>query len=172
MPQTDRVAVVATHLAADRRALSEAWYSTLHLARRADRCVAAHPRARVAAGRDVLAFARSCGRDVPGGAVRSLVCGARAARMAPARPETPPRPALPALARAVARAMAQPAAARRFALPAVVRLREGRVQLHVRERGGHVEVIALCAPALRERVERALAEARVALVRLQRAEAA
>ena len=39
----------------------------------------------------------------------------------------------------------------------------GRVQLVVRCDGTRTRVVAVCAPALRERVERALAQARFAL---------
>ncbi len=45
----------------------------------------------------------------------------------------------------------------------VVRTAGGRVQLLVRSERGRTHVVALCAPALRERVERALAHARFAL---------
>jgi hypothetical protein len=44
-----------------------------------------------------------------------------------------------------------------------VRAANGRVHLVVRTAGGATRVVAVCVPALRERVERALAQARFAL---------
>jgi hypothetical protein len=165
MQQTTGVAVLATHLAAtDRRALSEAWYSALHLA------AASSPRC-AAAGRGSATPIRRAGdarasaqplrrpadfepRQQPPGAahrrVGSIECVPE--RRAP-KSELGRR-----LERALLRRLPRATQAQ-FALSAA----GGRVHLLVRADGGGTRVVAVCAPALRERVERALAHARFAL---------
>jgi hypothetical protein len=110
---SESVTVIATQVArTDRRALSQAWYSALHLAR------AAAPERR---------------RPVSDGARR--------------------------IARALASLRAQPPAQ----AARTIDLAGGRVQLVVRTDGRTTRLVALCSPALREPVERALAGARYAL---------
>ncbi len=186
MPQTDRVAVLATHLpATDRRVLSQAWYSALHLAEHAP------PRARNAPARDATTPMQpraSCGMasanngHEPGTALNARAGKAQpttrsgggtqfttasstssAAALAAVRPADAAERRAPAgeLARRIERALAQRprGAAASFALSAG----SGRMRILVRSDGARTRVVALCAPALRERVERALAQARFAL---------
>ena len=166
MQQTTGVAVLATHLAAtDRRALSEAWYSALHLAAApatrsaaAGRGAAAHVRpARDARGSGQPSPRRPADFDPqqrPPGAVR-----VREGRLdgVPER-RTPKSELGRRLERALLRRLPR-AAQTQFGLSAA----GGRVHLLVRAEGGRTRVVAVCAPALRERVERALAHARFAL---------
>jgi hypothetical protein len=68
------------------------------------------------------------------------------------------------LARRIERAIARHAVMRSHA-PATlsVKIGDGRVALLVRTDGGTTRIVALCAPQLRERVDRALAHARFSL---------
>lgn len=165
MQQTDRVAVLATQLAqTDRRALSEAWYSALHLAGgdapRRPATVAAQGYRPTAAARansqgheplartGTLAAARACS----GGSVRAAhqpQCDERRSEKC-------------ALARRIERGVR--AQGRRPGLGSfAVRDEHARVHVTVRTSGGQTRVVAVCEPALRERVERALAQSRFAL---------
>lgn len=164
MQHTTGVAVVATQLAdTDRRALSQAWYSALHLA---DHPPAA-PRARVSSGTP-SARPRSA-RDPNGVPQRRAADGGvlaqRAARAAGAPGGSTAgverRTPKSELARRIERGLTRrpPQAAASFA----VRGADGRVQLMVRADGALTRIVAVCALPLRERVERALAQARFAL---------
>jgi len=171
MQQTDRIDVLTTLLAdTDRRALSQAWYSALHLAERsalgsraiAARCgTAASSVAREPVPRTPLRAVSAAhaapvryraplrGRDTP-----------HRAAAAASRPERrEPKTALAQhLERALIRRVPR-APATSFALRAGL----GRVHLSVRSDGERTRVIAVCSPSVRERVERALAQARFAL---------
>jgi hypothetical protein len=160
---TRSVAVVATRLPIiDRRALSQAWFSALHLAQPPSGTVAPRPAS-----------------ATPAVAARPRVTGSGAlpAAGAPAaRPQTAVR-ALPAgsvlterrasagdLARRIERAIDRHGAVRPLRTVTIaVNAGDGRVQLLVRGDGATTRIIALCAPHLRERVDRALAHARFAL---------
>jgi hypothetical protein len=173
---TSGVAVLATHLAvADRRALSQAWYSALHLAERAPAARphasrtgrgGAHPPEAGASSR----FGREAGsRDgTPRGSssLSSRALQNEAAFVAERRaPKT-------VLARRIERVLARcvPSSA---PCSVAVSAAGGRVRLLVRSDANGTRVVAVCAEALRERVERALAQARFALVeRSVRAEVA
>jgi hypothetical protein len=171
MQQTDRIDVLTTQLAAtDRRALSQAWYSALHLAERsaqgsraiAARCgpaassVAREPVPRTPLRAPSAAHAAAArrrtavrGRETPH---RAVVASSRTERR---EPKT-------ALAQHLERALIRRvprAPATSFALRAGL----GRVHLLVRSDGQRTRVIAVCSPSVRERVERALAQARFAL---------
>jgi hypothetical protein len=165
MQQTTGVAVLATHLAAtDRRALSEAWYSALHLA--------AAPATRCAvAGRGAATYVCRAGdarasehppRRAAGFEPRQPPPGAAPGRAG--RNECVPERRAPKselgrrLERALLRRLPRETQTQ-FALSAA----GGRIHLLVRADGGRTRVVAVCAPALRERVERALAHARFAL---------
>ncbi len=164
MQQTDRVAVLATQLpATDRRALSQAWYSALHLAEREPRARSAPPRrappasapprsARTAApdARAVVRPASAASAARAAGGVARRAAALAADRRAPASE----------LGRRIERALV-----RRRGAPAsfALAVAGGRIRLLVRSDGERTRVVALCAPALRERVERALAHARFAL---------
>jgi hypothetical protein len=166
MQNTTGVAVVATQLAGtDRRALSEAWYRALHLAE------PPAPALR-AAVRPPFAAARTAGAPAAAGALRERSFGAAApagrgagragAAASPAGRALERREPHGALARRLERALR-----RRLPLPAcaqfAVAAAGGRVQLLVRTDAGRTRVVALCVPALRESVTRALAHARFAL---------
>jgi hypothetical protein len=173
MQQANGVAELATHLIrTDRRALSQAWYSALHLADRTPRARPALPARPSAFNAQARPCASSGSREQPqGGALRDVARAQRAATRTPgsSRREHCPseaerRAANTALARRTQRAAAQqpqPGGPFSFA----VRAADGGVQLLVRGGGGCTRVLAVCAPALRERVERALASARLALAR-------
>ncbi|MEA2666973.1 MAG: hypothetical protein QOI11_3917 [Candidatus Eremiobacteraeota bacterium] len=167
MQHTTGVAVLATELpATDRRALSQAWYSALHLAERAPRARSASPRPAAQAKHGAAAFARDA-LDARG----TTSAGDANTRGATRRDASTPRDAsvplaerrLPKseLARRIERALAQRprGAPASFAVSAA----GGRVRLLVRSDGARTRVVAVCAPPLRERVERALAQARFAL---------
>lgn len=202
MQQTTGVAVLATELpATDRRALSQAWYSALHLAERdAPRCAG---RARTARGtaadtarlRDAAdTEANATARDGRRGS--AAVRGRRAASSAVKHADVTPghrerwaaiptpgahaverRGAAGPLGRALNDAMLRHAAGGRVAgrgsASFTVSAGAERVHVLVRSDRGRTHVVALCAPTVRERVERALAHARFALAaRGVRAEAA
>ena len=168
MQHTNGVAVVATQLAdTDRRALSQAWYSALHLAD--------HP----PAAAHVQAARTACG--APPGGSRSE----RGADGAPQRRSADDGTHARNAARntssrcdggvAVERRVPKTQLARRIehglarrpprgvAASFAVRGADGRVHLVVRSDGALTRVVAVCALPLRERVERALAQARFAL---------
>jgi len=159
------VAVIATQLAqTDRRALSEAWYSALHLTRDVAplRSRAAHlaqpPAERMP---DVHAPA-------PQMANRSAVAGAagrRAERGASARsgPASDRRRPVTETARRIERAVATLAATPQAPAAHTVDVAGGRVRLLVRSDGRTTRIVALCSRPLREQVERALASARFTL---------
>lgn len=169
MQHTTGVAVVATQLAdTDRRALSQAWYSALHLADHVPRThhapLAAPPRSSPCANAGA-AFSGS--GALPDARVAGDAQPSRAGARTPVRREDSAETAerrMPKseLARRIERGLAQRAPRERaasFTVPAA----DGRVQLVVRCDGTRTRVVAVCAPALRERVERALAQARFAL---------
>lgn len=165
MTQQLRAGILSAPLAAiDRRALSQAWYSALGYARERTPAVL---QCRAAITPSPLErAARACGgraiaARTPGAAVRVVPLAAGAARDPIATAASSDRRA-PAsrLARAIERRFAQtpaPPARATFALDG------GRVHVILRSRGGDVRLIALCAPAARVTVARALEEARYAL---------
>ena len=167
MQHTTGVAVVATQLAdTDRRALSQAWYSALHVADHPP--VVPHARntpAPNAAAVSGSRFARNPNgvpeRRAPDGAARAreaaCIPGARCDGGSADRriPKTE-------LARRIERGLAR-RAPRHAAASFAVRGADGRVQLIVRSDGARTRVVAVCAQPLRERVERALAQARFVL---------
>jgi hypothetical protein len=163
MQQMTGVAVLTTHLAqTDRRALSQAWYDALHLAhnlpvQRSAPMRAYDPPAPLVRGTSAPGSARLHGalpsvhERREGDARRGAVPYGQE-RRAP-RCELAERIEL-ALTRRVRRAV--PAS---FA----VQVAGGRVRILVRGEGTRTRVLAVCAPPLRDRVERALAQARFAL---------
>jgi len=156
-----RLAVVSTPLPiVDRRALSQAWYSALHLVPpdRGTPAPLTHP-AVDSRGRP-SAFRRSAlQQDLASGTRAAAPESAVASRVAaPLERRGSPAP----LARRVVHALERRIPAR---IPASVALRTdaGRIAIVVRKDGPTVRLIALCTPPLRDRVERALAQARYAL---------
>jgi hypothetical protein len=177
---TTGVAVVTTQLAwTDRRALSEAWYSALHLAEHD--LPRNRPRSGSPGGVRYASPVRADG-SVHAARSRAVAEGAaqrprRSTDRREPKPSFAPRPSERRCERAVLAARAgrvpyratPPSAAQSF----VVRCAGGRVQLFVRHDRDRTRVVALCSPSLRERVERALARARYTLAaRSIRAEAA
>jgi len=167
MHQTTGVAVLATHLACtDRRALSQAWYSALHLVEREPRMrgAGAAARAEKTAARRAAQTARGsaqhAGDDIARRACKPL--RAPAPGRNPCAPQTERRQRTSALMRCTAHSRAwrtRRAVSSAFA----VRAANGGVQLLVHADGTRTRVVAVCATRLRERVERALAHARFAL---------
>jgi hypothetical protein len=166
---TRSVAVVATQLPLiDRRALSQAWFSALHVAQSSGAVV---PR-----GRALSAPAperASAPRRSPSGQQVMAPGNPRGRGPAPAhgRSAGPPnaaaverRSASGELARRIERAIVRqwPRMPARLATIAID-AGEGRVQLLIRTDGAATRIVALCAPHVRERVDRALAHARFAL---------
>jgi hypothetical protein len=159
------VAVIATQLAqTDRRALSEAWYSALHLTRavaplrsRAARAVpsTAAPASGVHApappAGERTAVAPTAPRAQHGTSIRIEAVNER-------------RCPLTETARRIERAVAALATAPYpNATAHTVDVAGGRVRLLVRSDGRTTRIVALCSRPLREQVERALAGARFAL---------
>jgi hypothetical protein len=164
---TTGVAVLATHLAvADRRALSQAWYSALHLAERTPARPSASRAGRSGAHEDRTHVTRAphaaTARD---GSYRgpsptsSRTARARHDDAALAAERRAPKTVL---ARRIERALARcvPSGA---SCSVAVNAAGGRVRLLVRSDATGTRIVAVCSGALRERVERALAQARFAL---------
>jgi len=167
MQHITRVAVFATHPAhTDRRALSQAWYSALHLAERApqERVVRSAPYAEKIAALKAshpagAALAQRAGDAVPPRAGTSGAAMRRGETSAPAGERR--EPTFPRARRAV---HAPPRRAPRgIPVSFAVRAANGGVHLLVHADGTRTRVVAVCATRLRERVERALAQARFAL---------
>jgi hypothetical protein len=163
MQQITGVAVVATQLAdTDRRALSQAWYSALHLAERppAGRSATRAPappapdRPHSARGPNEALQRRSTGGTVRARDAARSRCDASVA----AERRIPKTELARRIEHRLTRRPAHGAAA-----SFVVRGAGGRVHLVLRSDGALTRVVAVCAPPLRERVERALAQARFAL---------
>jgi hypothetical protein len=159
------VAVIATQLAlTDRRALSEAWYSALHLTR-----AVAPLRSRAArAVPSTAARASGVHEPVPAAGKRTAIAlpAPRAQRGTGARiePVNERRRPLTETARRIERAVAFLATAPHANATAhTIDVAGGRVRLLVRSDGRTTRIVALCSRPLREQVERALAGARFAL---------
>jgi hypothetical protein len=164
MQQTQDVAVVAAQLAAtDRRALSQAWYSALHVA---DRAPSTNAPSRALPGhgsRDGSRIVRPASHAaVPNAPLAHRPAFGVAPPHTPAAEPLERRSPRTELARSIARGLAH-RTPRSGAASFAIRTGGGRIQLIVRADGGRTHVVAVCAAALRERVERALAQARFAL---------
>ena len=169
MQHSHGVAVVATHLAAlDRRALSQAWYSALHLAERtvpARRNVATPPSLGTPAKTPAAACRGEAGHGAPVATSRAV----REPRSAPrsARSDGHPTGAERRAPRSELARRIERGVARRRAMDGnaafAVRAGDARVHIVVRCSGARTRIVAVCSPPLRERVERALAQARFAL---------
>ncbi len=163
MQHTTGVAVVATHLAqTDRRALSQAWYSALHLAERpATATPALLARAAPPAAPHGSAGPADAARRSADDVAREPRAAARTTTARFAGGDADRRIPKTELARRIERGLTR----RPLRAPTsfAVRGAGGRVALIVRSDGARTRVVAVCAPPLRERVERALAHARFAL---------
>ena len=157
------VAVLATQLAAtDRRALSQAWYSALHLA---------HDAPGITAAKRPATSRASTAAMHPGDA-RETSRATRATTIAPTgtahavragSPLEERRCTLSDAARRVERALARIARMPQPRSTHTVAVGGGRVTLLVRVDPGATRVVALCGEPLRATVERALAHARFTL---------
>jgi hypothetical protein len=159
------VAVVAMQIAqTDRRALSQAWYSALHLAREPARVPARTPRAAAVAAEPALAGPRD---RRPADRAQGAPRAALPRPLRPAHPRidvTGERRRPPSLdERRIGRAIAALAARPHTASTHTIALDGGRVCLIVRRDGRTTRIVALCSAALREPVRRAVAGARFAL---------
>jgi len=165
------VAVVATQLAqTDRRALSQAWYSALHLDR-GDARVAAPPRATnaVAPGSHQPRVARAAEHAPPRAATQRVATSGHTAQ-ANRAPLPLERRSLPTeAARRVERAVERIVHAPHRPTSQTIAIDGGRVTLLVRSEPGATRIVALCSEPVRARVERALAHARFALAARGRA---
>jgi len=162
MTNASGVAVVATQLAqTDRRALSQAWYSALHLAH---------------AGNTPRTVTRAAAPATPHGApshdVHAHSPEARTARLSPERAVRAQRATSPLVERRgvptdamrrVERAVTSIARSARPRPSRTIAIDGGRVTLLVRVDPGATRIVALCREPLRPTVERALARARFAL---------
>lgn len=148
----------------DRRALSEAWYSALHMHKnappRASRVAASpgggheefrSPFSRSRAGTLEAGIARP-GRAVPSGAAAAL----------PGAPSIERRTARSRLAQNIVRTFAKTASPPRHASFCLEGNR-GRVQILLRESAGRTQIVALCPPSAGRVVAVALQQARYAL---------
>lgn len=166
MQHTTGVAVVATHLAiTDRRALSEAWYGALRLAHEAAPAPGGSPRRAPSAGSGTPRTLAARASDAPPSAsTHREGRSAAESRASRQRYEGLAERRLPAteLARRLECALTR--RVRRVPTTSfALRAAGGRVHVLVRSDGARTRILALCAPPLRERVERAMAHARFAL---------
>jgi hypothetical protein len=163
MTTASGVAVVATQLAqTDRRALSQAWYSALHLAHDdASAPHVAHAAALTAQPAVTLREGSARPADAAHGASFSPARAVRSHANIP--PGAERRSAPTVAARRVERALASIARAPHTRASHTVAIEGGRVTLLVRTDGGATRVVALCREPLRATVERALARARYTL---------
>lgn len=169
---TRSVAVVATKLPTiDRRALSQAWYSALHLAQPGGAAAphGAPGATRPGSGTFAALPARppggdpSSGKPVHAGAARSAASSSARSRAVNA-PALERREPAGRLAQRIEHAIVRHGVHARFGTAALaIDAGNGRVHVLVRTDGATTRIVALCAPHLRERVDRALAQARFAL---------
>jgi hypothetical protein len=163
----DRLAldIVSAPLAEiDRRTLSQAWYSALHLARGAHASAApGRAPAQSSLGGSRLTTPR--GSDAaPASAGGASRASADSSTVAARDVEGERRRPVTTLARKIERALARPQTlARRVTV--TFEGRRGRVELLVRSSGEKLHLIAVCAPGAHDRVVEALAHARFALAR-------
>jgi hypothetical protein len=161
---SDGVAVIATQVAqTDRRALSEAWYSALHLAQGA-----APQRGAATRAGAVTATSAPLARATEQRDRRPLAPAALPARSrggAKTRAGVLPERRRPAgeTALRIERAVVTLAARRPVPAAHTLDVAGGRVRLLVHGDGRTTRIVALCSRPLREAVERALAIARFTL---------
>lgn len=147
----------------DRRALSEAWYSALHM-HKGHASDDASP-ARAAHGRTSVAQAHVPGAAAFGKAAPvplNMAVRAGAALALPGVPANDRRVLRTKLAEKIEQTFLRPKTPPKHASFALEGAR-GRVQILLQQRGSHTQIVALCPPAAREIVARALSQARYAL---------
>jgi hypothetical protein len=162
------VSILAAPLAAiDRRALSQAWYSALHVAQAAPQQpqgAAKPPRCAVVQPRMTRSLDRHARLDgcAAGNAPVTRQCGAHTTRDATLAESSVARRARSQLGRRIELRFAsatQPVARATFSLGRGA----ARVHIIMQSDGATARLVAICRPQLREIVARALAEARLAL---------
>ncbi len=151
--------------AIDRRVLSQAWFSALHLAHDHASHNGAAP-GLLSAGNDTRRSPRASGREcavertsaerLPAPTFRETRVDAHDTQQSDRRVARSP------LARKIERTFLRPNAARRSATFAVDGA-GGRVHVVLQRADEQMRLVAICPPAVRERVEQALAQARYAL---------
>lgn len=149
--------------AMDRRALSQAWYSALHLADRASRATRApsHSHATAAAPHCEQPVRRgSAELRVPPAMVRAIPTLERIARPIAGMPER--RASRSSLARRIERTFLRPASDVKHATFRIDGT-QARVHVALQTSGNRVRLVAVCRRDLQERVRAALAQARFAL---------
>lgn len=166
-PATDGVALVATQLAlTDRRALSQAWYSALHLAQaqRSQPVAAKARRPADAPASRPTAPASAVSRAVKPAAVprrKTLMRGMISGVPDPFDRRHPATDLTRRIERATTRAAAASQPSRVHAQ--TIDVGAGRVRLLVRSDARATRIVALCAAPMRSQVERALAHVRFRL---------
>ena len=157
------ISILSAPLAAiDRRSLSQAWYSALHLARDGATPKGSTPRR--AAGRPIAVSSRTSGAASSARAGHAAPASSKPEHRAPARAGGAlerREPRLP-LTRRIERSLFErtsPTPRTTF----TVGEGTGRVVVVLHASGDRVRLIALCSPALRRTVARALDQARFAL---------
>lgn len=149
----------------DRRALSQAWYSALHL-EKTHACASASQRTGNGSGARALGPLRSAATISPARQGPAAPLARQIGKAVPAGGSDggsgERRSARSSLARKIERTFLAPATCTKSA---AFRLGQGggRVQILIRQRGEDVHLVALCAPAAKDVVARALAQARYAL---------
>jgi hypothetical protein len=156
--------ITAPLAAIDRRALSQAWYSALHVQARASKPEsAARPVSPSGSGRrtDRIAGTDSHGAPPANGASSSALPARREAVPPAGGPER--RAPRSPLARRIESAFLDPRGCLHRATFSVGDSAGSRVHVTLQSAGGRVRLVALCHPSARARVARALAQARYAL---------
>jgi hypothetical protein len=163
MTTAPRLAVVATQLAqTDRRALSQAWYSALHLARRETPAMRAPSRTAAGTARVATPPPAAAPSDGPHGGRAARVPVHRAIASGP-RVALERRSVPTDLARRLERAVERAVRTTYRRTSQTIAVDGGRVTVLVRSEPGATRIVALCGEPVREAVERALAHARFAL---------
>ena len=146
----------------DRRALSQAWYSALHVHKEQPSASSSH-------GAPERELPASAAARLPGVAA-STKTGPRltmamrvgAALALPGAPAIDRRIARTKLAEKIEHAFLRPKHPPKHASFALEGVR-GRVQILLQQHGNHMQIVALCPPGARDVVARALSQARYAL---------
>lgn len=164
MTQQLQASILSAPLAQiDRRSLSQAWYSALHLARaRTPRMPARAPQTIAPTSSQTLPAAAPPTAKMRQHAVRAPAARVVAARRDPPDALCPHALAARALAEKIERAFLNP---HKRVLRSTISLGpgEGRVHVLLQGSGDRLLVIAVCRPADRQRVAAALERVRVAL---------
>jgi hypothetical protein len=163
MTQQLGVSILSAPLAAiDRRALSQAWYSALHLARDSSRPHTRSHEGNAQNEEERAADAREGTARRRNRALLALVPHAPRTRMSLSAAAEGDRRARSSLGRKIEKMVAHPLRVQRRATFTIDGT-SARVHVILRTSGDLVHVVAICSPALRVRVSRALSEACVAL---------